>query len=345
MSAEITVGDSDVTFPCQDGQTVLDAAETTGWSIPYSCRKGVCTTCVGGLTRGEVALPGRGAVPAPADDVLLCQAVPAGPVQIAPRWIRASAPPRRKTVRATVYRLHRPVPRVTVLELRFPIGLRAPFRAGQYLRVLLDDGDSRLYSMANSPQHNDSAQLHVRTEPGGRFSDYVVRGLKRGDQVTVELPFGEFVLDLDDPPRPIVMIATGTGFAPLKSMIEHKIVVWDRRPVHLYWGARVPEDLYLADLARHWERRHGWFRFTPVVSRPSPTWTGATGWVQHAVLADHPDLREHDVYACGSEAMIAGARTELTARAELTDERFHADTFLPSAAPSAVAEPALQEVR
>jgi NAD(P)H-flavin reductase/ferredoxin len=341
---QVRVAGTDVCFDAAPDQTVLDAAEAAGWSIPYSCRKGVCATCAGGLSQGKVVQRGRGAVPAPAGDVLLCQAVPDGPVEITPRSIRQSRPPRRKTIRATVYRIRRPATRVTVIDLRFPIGLRAPFHAGQYLRVLLDDGDSRLYSMANSPQHNDSAQLHVRTAPGGRFSDHIVAGLARGDEVTVHLPFGEFCLDLGDhgdeaasggdrAPRPIVLLGTGTGFAPLKSMVEDKIARRDRRPVHLYWGGRSPEDLYLADLARHWAARHPWLRFTPVLSRPPASWTGVTGWVQDAVLADYPDLRGHDVYACGSEAMIVSARDVLTARGGLPGERFHADAFVASANP------------
>jgi CDP-4-dehydro-6-deoxyglucose reductase len=333
MSGRILLaGDEDAVFDCADGQTVLDAAESAGWSIPYSCRKGVCTTCAGRVCAGTVTL--RGGATGPADGVLLCQAVPEGEVRIAPRWVRASAPPLRKAVEATVYRLRRPAPRVSVLELRFPIGLRAPFRAGQYLRVLLDDGDSRLYSMANAPRHNDTAELHVRTEPGGRFSEQVVGGLHHGDPVRLELPFGEFTLELDGAPqRPVVLMATGTGFAPLKSMVEYKIAVRDRRPADLYWGVRDPGDLYMGALAAHWQQRHHWLRFIPVVSRPPRDWAGRTGWVQDAVLADHPDLHGHDVYACGSEAMTTAAQALLAARGGLPDAQFHADAFLTSATP------------
>jgi NAD(P)H-flavin reductase len=222
---------------------------------------------------------------------------------------------------------------VTIVELRFPIGLRAPFQAGQYLRVLLEDGDSRLYSLANAPRHNDSAQLHVRWEPGGRFSERVVGSLRIGDRLMVELPFGEFTLDLENPARrPLILIATGTGFAPLKSMLGYKAAVRDQRPVDLYWGVREPAELYLAPLIARWQARHDWLRFRPVLSRPPRDWDGLTGWVQDAVVAEHPELGGYDVYACGSEAMTTGAQALLTEQAGLPEAQFHADAFLASAA-------------
>lgn len=342
MSYQITVADTDITFPCEAAQTVLDAAETAGWSIPYSCRKGVCTTCAGGLRTGELTVRGNGTVRGPQHDVLLCRAVPCTDVEITPKRIASRRPPVRKTITATVYRIRRPTRRITLLDLRFPIGLRAPFRAGQYLTVLLPDGDSRLYSLANSPQHNDGAQLHVRTEPGGRFSDTTLATLATGDTLTVELPYGEFSLDPDSD-EPVIFLATGTGFAPIKSIIEDQIARRRDRTIHLYWGARDEADLYWGDLAAHWARQQPWFRFTPVLSRPTRTWNGATGWVQHAVLHDHPDLRGHQVYACGNQQMTTEALTHFTSTAELTEDRFHSDAFVPSgdpvAPPSATARP------
>lgn len=332
MTHTITVAGEDIEFPCETGQTVLEAAEAAGWSIPYSCRKGVCTSCTGALCAGELAVRGRGTIAGPAENVLLCRAEPGGPVDIRPRRIARSGPPKRKTLTTVVYRIRRPAPRVTVVQLRFPIGRRAPFRAGQYLNVTLPDGDTRPYSLANPPQHNDAAELHIRTEPDGRFSEHVVGGLRRGDTLTVEAPFGEAVVDDD---RPLVLLATGTGFAPAKSLVLDQIARRGRRPVHLYWGARTPSELYLADLARHWADRHDWFSFTPVLSRPGKDWTGATGWVQHTALADHPDLRTHSVYACGSEAMTSGA-AKLCAEAGLPDDRFHADAFVPATAPPTI---------
>ncbi|MFI5613759.1 2Fe-2S iron-sulfur cluster-binding protein [Amycolatopsis sp. NPDC051903] len=331
MTTPITVADTDIEIPCADGQTVLEAAEQAGWAIPYSCRKGVCTSCVGSLVAGSVVVRGRGELTGPADGVLLCRAEPRGPVVVRPRRIEPSEPPRRKKLTTVVHRIRRPAPRVTVLDLRFAIGRRAPFRAGQFLEVQLPGDEPRPYSLANPPHHNDAVQLHVRTEPGGRFSEQVVGSLRPGDTLDVDTPFGEFVLDDGD--GPVVLLATGTGFAPIQSIVLDLVAQRRTRPVHLYWGARTEEDLYFADLPRRWAARHSWFRFTPVLSRPAPDWTGATGYVQDAALADHPDLTAHHAYACGSEAMTTAAHTLLTTRGGLPAEAFLADSFVAAADP------------
>lgn len=340
MSYQVTVADSDVTFGCEPGSSVLDAAEAAGWALPYSCRKGVCDSCAGALLDGEVSVRDA-TVTGPADRVLLCQARPRGPVTIRPRRIASSGPPLRKKLTAVVYRVRRPAPRVTLLELRFPIGRRAPFRAGQYLNVFLPDGDTRPYSLANSPEHNDAAELHVRTETGGLFSERIAAALRPGDTLEVETPFGEvFAPEVEvfapeasdggaDGSRPLILLATGTGFAPMKSIVLDHAYRRRTRPVHLYWGARTKADLYLADLAGHWARRYDWFTFTPVLSRPGAGWAGRTGHVQDVLLADRPDLRGHAVYACGSEAMTSSALAVLSRAAGLAEDQFHADAFVP----------------
>lgn len=327
----ITVAGTDIEIPCAEGQSVLEAAEQAGWAIPYSCRKGVCTSCTGSLVAGSVVVRGRGELTGPAEGVLLCRAEPRGPVVVRPRRIDRSEPPRRKKLTTVVHRIRRPAPRVTVLDLRLPIGRRAPFRAGQFLEVQLPGDEPRPYSLANPPQHNDAAQLHVRTEPGGRFSEHLVGALRPGDTLDVETPFGEFVLDDGD--GPVLLLATGTGFAPIQSIVLDLIARRRTRPVHLYWGARTEDDLYFADLPRRWAARHRWFRFTPVLSRPAPGWAGATGHVQEAALADHPDLTGHHTYACGSEAMTAAAHTLLTTRGGLASDAFLADSFVAAADP------------
>lgn len=329
MTYRVTVSASDASFACDEGESVLDAAERAGYAIPYSCRKGVCSTCEGGLRSGRANVRGHGSVSGPVDGVLLCQARPTSDVEIAPKRIERRERPIRRTLSATVFRTAEPAPDVTIVQLRFPSGVRVKFRAGQYLRVLMPDGDSRNYSMANPPKENDGAQLHIRRIPGGRFSEGVAAQLAKGDKLRIDLPYGEFVFNQDSD-RPAILLATGTGFAPVKSLVEDQIRRASDRPVHLYWGARHREDLYLSDLPQKWSATLPWFSYTPVLSRPAADWDGRTGFVQHFALADYPDLSGHEVYACGSPEMIEAAREILVSAGGLGPENFLSDAFVPS---------------
>ncbi|MET8517905.1 2Fe-2S iron-sulfur cluster-binding protein [Streptomyces sp. NPDC005134] len=332
MMYQVDVADRGISFSCEPGETVLDAAERAGYTIPYSCRKGVCSTCEGTLVTGQADVRGQGTAEGPAEAVLLCQARPCSDVGIAPRRIAEWSAPARKTLTAKVHRVIRPAPDVVAVQLRLPTGQRAKFTAGQYLRVLLPDGDSRNYSMANPPHQNDTVLLHIRVVPGGRFSEGVVTGLEKGDLLTVELPYGEFSVDTESE-LPAVLLATGTGFAPVKSIVEDHIRHRAGRPLHLYWGGRREEDLYERDLAAGWAARLPWFTFTPVLSEPGPGWTGRTGWVHRAVLEDRPDLSGHEVYACGSPMMTGAAQQDFVSLAGLSPDRFHCDAFVPSGEP------------
>ncbi len=330
----ISIKGTDIAFECAPEQTVLEAAEMAGWGIPYSCRKGVCDTCVGTLTAGEIAVPRTGTICGPAE-VKLCRARPVSDVEIAPKRIDARTPPKRKRLTTTVYRRRQVAPSVTILDLRYPIGRRTPFRAGQFLNVILDDGDTRSYSLANPPQHNDLAQLHVRHKEGGAFSARVLQQLEFHDDLEIEAPFGEFFIeDSHDPERPgadedpILLLATGTGFAPMKSIILDHIARRKTRPIHLYWGTRSVEDLYQMDLVDSMAKRFDWFSFTPVLSQPHRDWSGITGWVQRAAMNDYPDLTGHHVFACGSEPMVSSAVDELTRGSGLDPDRFHSDAFV-----------------
>jgi NAD(P)H-flavin reductase/ferredoxin len=328
MTFTVSIDQSDITFGCETGETVLDAAERAGYSLPYSCRKGVCSSCEGSLRDGVVRI-GAGEVAAPKADVLFCQAKPLSDILIDPKRIERHDPQARKRIGASVYRITRPVDDVAILQLRFPAGVRARFKAGQYLRIAMPDGDTRNFSMANPPHQSDGAQLHIRRVPGGRFSEGVLATLQPGDQLEVELPYGDFYLRTGSD-RPIVCLATGTGFAPLKSMIEDLIKRGNKRPVQLYWGGRRRQDLYLAELAAKWAARVAWFAVTPVLSEPDADWQGATGLVHRAVLKDCSDLSGAQVYACGNPLMIRHARRDFETSARLPADQFFADPFVPS---------------
>lgn len=328
MTYTVSVAGSDAAFPCEAGETVLDAAERAGYAIPYSCRKGVCSTCEGKLSRGGVAV-GSKQLAGPSEAVLFCQAKPQSDILIHPTRIERVDREARKTVTASVYRVSRPAEDVTILQLRFPASVRAKFRAGQYLRINMPDGDTRNFSMANPPHESDGAQLHIRHVPGGRFSEKVLAGIQKGDKLEVELPYGDFYLRPDSR-KPVVCIATGTGFAPLKSILEDLIKRGNQREVHLYWGGRRRQDLYMAELPEKWAARAGWFKFVPVLSEPDPDWKGAAGLVHQAVLGELTDLSGWQVYACGNPVMIRSARRDFEKLAGLPGDQFFADPFVPS---------------
>lgn len=326
---EVTVRSADtrLNFRCTPGETILEAAERAGFSLPYSCRKGVCSTCEGSLLSGSAEVRGSGIAHGPRQAVRFCAARPLSAVEIEPRWLEKSVTPVRKRLRATVYRIGKPAADVFIVDLRLPIGVRVKFRAGQYLTVRLPDGTTRNFSMANPPRNNAEVQLHVRHVPGGLFSEGVLATLRSGDPICVELPFGQFGMSGS---RPAICVATGTGLAPFVSMIAEQVADGAVRPIQLYWGGRRREDLYLADSLQKWAARHSWLSFTPVLSEPDADWAGYTGLVHRAVLHDHMDLAEWDVYACGSPAMVAAARAELSALAGLPPEHFHCESFVPS---------------
>lgn len=337
MSHTIQLEGHGIEFSCEPAKSVLDGALAAGYEIPYSCRSGICGSCRGRVVKGKVQGGLGGGLTAEEEKsghVLLCQAHPCSDVSVEVREVRKIDRSAIKTLKAKVYRMTRAAPDVTILQLRFPAGTRVKFKAGQYLSVKLEDGSFRHYSMANPPHQNDSVELHIRHVPGGSFSQKVDQGLAVGDQLEVSIPYGDFFLrgsgEGNEGNKTTVLLASGTGFAPIKSIIEDAIKAKRERSMVLYWGARRPQDLYKLDLARKWESQLSWFRFVPVLSdaQPSDDWTGRAGYVHHAVMADIPSLSNHEVYACGTPAMINAARHEFVHSGGLNPDAFYCDAFV-----------------
>jgi NAD(P)H-flavin reductase/ferredoxin len=324
VSFTIRVAGSDIRFPCEDEESVLDAALAAGWELPYSCKRGQCENCRGRVVSGEFHGPTTFG-----GDALLCQAHPRSDLEIAPREIRRHDPNARKTIDARVYRVERPAADVAAIHLRFPPGVRAKWKAGQYLEVILEDAARRSFSMANPPQQSDGALLHVRVLSGGRFSDKTLSTLREKDVLRIELPFGDFYLR--DAERPAILVASGTGFAPIKAILED---AWKRgvqRDLTLYWGARRQEDLYQLALPQKWAAERPRFKFIPVLSEQS--WPGRTGLVHRAVMDDHASLADVEIYACGVPAMVDAARRDFIAERSLPPDAFFCDSFATSAPP------------
>ncbi len=331
----IRIDGSDVAFACPDGETVLDAAARAGIELPYSCRKGVCGNCRAHLLDGRLVPGTEGGSHETgirdANEHLLCRARPDSDLLIAPRHWQRTDPGERKTLQAKVFRVQRPAPDVTVLQLRLPAGVRARFKAGQHLQVLLPAGERRPYSMANAPHDNDNLQLHIRHEAGGRFSDGLLPTLQVGDTLSVELAHGDFWLR-EDSERPLLLAAGGTGFAPIRSIVEHLIRQRSGRAARLYWGGRVPADLYAPEQLARWKTTRPSLEVETVLSRPPAdgSWTGRTGRLPAALLADlgEGSLADHEVYACGAPALVAALREVCTGPLGLPAGRFHSDAFV-----------------
>lgn len=341
MTHQIRIAGTDVQFPCTDGQTLLDAGLQAGIEMPYSCRKGVCGNCAGTVLEGELRAVGNGRLRnefcAP-DQVLYCMGTPLADAVLQPvSWQRVD-PSARKTFTAKVYRNQRAADDISILQLRLPAGQRAKFKAGQYLQVQLPDGSRRAYSMANPPHESDAITLHIRHVAGGSFSPQVP-ALQPGELLPIELPFGTFELQ-EGSERPMVFVAGGTGFAPVKAMLDDIAKRRIQRPATLLWGARRAEHLYLMSAVQRWQRTLAGFRFVAAVSGEDEAPEGVPlfrGSVHQALAAELPTLAGHELYCCGSPGMVAAVRAQAL-RQGLAPADFHSDVFVTGEAAVATAE-------
>ena len=337
MAHKVTLQPSGHSFEVAEGQNILQAGLDSGYSLPYSCRTGICRTCRGTIREGRVDYGMVHPTYLPDSDkakgyALLCQAQPLTDAVIELRELEGLAGIRVRVVPCRVAKIERPAPDVTILGVRLPMNENMLYLAGQYIDFLLKDGKRRSYSIASKPAAEGvtALELHVRHTPGGAFTDHVFGAMKERDILRFEGPLGTFYLR-EDSAKPIVMVASGTGFAPIKAMCEAAMEKGMKRPVSLYWGCRARRDLYMLDIPSAWE--HPNFRFVPVLSDPTPEcrWSGRIGFVHRAVMEDFPDLSGHQVYACGAPVMVDAARADFSAECKLPDEEFFADSFLTEA--------------
>ncbi|CAG1000966.1 partial CDP-4-dehydro-6-deoxyglucose reductase, E3, partial [Rhodocyclaceae bacterium] len=304
----------------------------TGLHLPYGCRNGACGACKGKIVAGEVDHGAAQDHALSAEDraaglALLCCAKPRSDLVIECREATAEGDIPVKTLPARVQKLEKLAPDVMLMQLKLPANERLQFLAGQYVEFLLKDGKRRAFSIANAPQDDEFIELHIRLVPGGQFTGHVFGAMKEREIVRIEGPHGSFQLQ-ELSQKPIILLAGGTGFAPIKAIVEHTIHNKIARPMTLYWGSRDRAGLYLPELPRHWAAAHPHIRYVPVLSEPAAAdaWTGRTGLAHQAVLEDHADLSAFQVYACGSPAMIEAAKRDFCARG-LPAEEFFADAF------------------
>lgn len=335
MTFTITVQPSGRTFEADTSETLLAAGIRQGIGLPYGCKDGACGSCKCKLLSGSVSHGPHQAKALSAEEeaagyVLTCCGTAQSDVVLESRQVTEAGafPIKKMPVRVTS--LERASHDVIVLRLQLPAADTFQYHAGQYVEFLLRDGDRRSYSMANAP-HTQAAgpqmELHIRHMPGGKFTDQVFGTMKEKDILRVEGPYGSFYLR-EDSDKPIVLLASGTGFAPIKAIIEHMAHLRLTRPATLYWGGRRPADLYQSAWIEAQLKTMPNLRYVPVISDalPEDAWTGRTGFVHQAVLQDLPDLSGHEVYACGAPIVVESARRDYAA-AGLPEHAFFADSF------------------
>lgn len=331
MAFDIRIAGTQEHFSCEPDQNILDAGLKAGIEMPYSCRKGVCGNCAGGITAGgPVSCPPSDV--APPGQVLYCQCRPEGDLEIAPAAWHRIDPAARKQLTVKVFRNTLAAADVSVLQLRLPAGQRAKFKAGQYLQVTLPDGSRRSYSMANPPHESDTLQLHIRHVPGGQFT-HLVPTLAAGDLLQVELPFGNFAL-LEESSAPLLCVVGGTGFAPVKSLLDDLVKKKIQRPVTLIWGGRNRGGLYLMSAVERWQKLLPGFCFIPATenAEDAQALTGFHGRVDDAVRAHCPTLDGFEVYCCGAPPMVAAVKRACVEERGLDPHHFFSDVFVPGPA-------------
>jgi CDP-4-dehydro-6-deoxyglucose reductase len=332
MTKTVSLVPSNRRFQVEEGETVLAAALRHGVHLPYGCRTGSCGTCRAHITEGQSRYPdgpplALTALEMQSGEALLCRAVPEGDLTVEAQEISAMDGLRVKAMPCRVARLEKLCHDVMGLYLRLPAVERMQFLPGQYIDILLPDKHRRSFSLANPPHDDKLLELHVRNVPGGLFSQEVFTKLQEGTLLRIQGPLGTFFLR-EDSSRPIVMMAGGTGYAPIQAMLRHLFENGRRREIVFYWGARAARDLYADERLKRWMASQSGFRYVPVLSEPSPTdrWQGRLGFVHDAVLTDLPDLAAHDIYLSGPPPMVKAARASFPARGA-DPLRIYSDSF------------------
>lgn len=348
MSFTITVQPSGRSFEADPGETLLAAGIRQGIGLPYGCKDGACGSCKCRKLSGTVTLGPHQTKALSLEEeaqgyVLTCCGTATSDVVLESRQVTHAGAFPIKKMPARVAQLEQLSPDVMRVKLQLPANDVIQYHAGQYVEFILRDGARRSYSMANAPHTlieggAPMVDLHIRHMPGGKFTDHVFGAMKEKEILRIEGPYGSFHLR-DDSPKPIVLLASGTGFAPIKAIIEHMQFMGITRDTVLYWGGRRPQDLYLDGWVKAQLADMPHLKYVPVVSDalPEDQWQGRTGFVHRAVLEDLPDLSGHQVYACGAPVVVDSARKDYVEKAGLPEEEFYADAFTTEADKARVA--------
>ncbi len=337
MSYKVTIHSKQSSFKVNTGETVLDAALNQGINLPYGCQSGFCGACKGKIISGQIVYPEQ---PENLSDediqnniAFFCSCLPQSDLEIDVDIVEETSDIEIKTMSCRVQSMEKLTNDVMFISLKLPADERLQFLPGQYIEIILENGKKRSFSLANPSHKDEFLELHIRHVPGGIFTDYVFSSMQNMDTLRIEGPHGNFFYRENSSNRPMIFMAGGTGFAPVKSIIEHLIAKKISLPIYIYWGVRTQHDLYMNELPLQWENNFPNIHYIPVLSNYEPSenknnqgWNGRTGYVHQAISKDFSDLSGYDIYACGPPVMISSARKTFKQQG-LTEEHFFFDSF------------------
>ena len=337
MTFQVTVLPSERSFSTLPGEVILAAGIRQGIGLPYGCKDGACGSCKckkleGTVTHGAHQSKALSAEEEANGYILTCCATPHSDVVLESRQVGAADAFPIKRMPSRVALMEKKSDDVMVIQMQLPASDTLQYFAGQYIEFILRDGARRSYSMANAPHTLETGapklELHVRHMPGGKFTDHVFGAMKEKEIQRIEGPFGSFYLR-EDSDKPIILLASGTGFAPIKAILENMQHKGIQRPVAFYWGGRRPADLYMDDWVKAQLALMPNLRYIPVISDalPEDGWVGRIGFVHQAVMADFPSLADYQVYACGAPIVVESAHADFVATCGLPNDEFYADSF------------------
>jgi len=331
MKYKISIPTTQHTFTASAEETVLEAALKSDVSLPYGCRGGRCGACKGKILKGSVSYDEtpKGLTQQMQDDgyAFFCQAHACSDLDIAVDEVEKLNQIKIMKMPVKVAKLEQLSHDVMRVYLKLPENIRLQFFAGQYLDFIQENGEHRSFSITNAPHDDEFIELHIRHIDGGEYTQYIFDRLKVNEILRIEAPLGNFTLQ-ESSPRPVILMGGGTGFAPLKGILEHAFHIGLEKPMHLFWGVRSLRDLYMPDLPVEWTRRYPLFQFTPVLSEPLPedNWQGETGYVHHAVMKHYPDMKNLDIYMSGPPVMVYGARDDFMQKG-VPEKQLFSDAF------------------
>ncbi|MCW8929843.1 MAG: CDP-6-deoxy-delta-3,4-glucoseen reductase [Gammaproteobacteria bacterium] len=329
MRHQVQIKPSEHQFYVESNETVLDAALRQGINLRYGCRNGACGACKGKLLTGDIHYD-EDPIAISEDDteqnmVLFCAAFADSELVIEVEEVELDSAIEIKTLPCRVHEMNHLANDVMQIFIKLPASERLQFLPGQYIDILLEDGRHRSFSIANAPHDDEFLELHIRLVENGLFTPKVFKTMQNKDLLRIEGPHGSFFFH-EDSNKDILLMAGGTGFAPIKGIIEHLISEQVTRPIYLYWGVRTEADLYMRDLAEKWAAEQSNIQFVPVISDTDENWNGRTGYVHEAVLADFDDLSQFDIYTCGPPVMIKSAEQSFQEKGMKKDQFFY-DSF------------------